>query len=348
MAPGLLTIRTMGRRRARRESPAGIEGSLCYLPARKLLDICRRQRLTGTLRITSWDRSGHVLVRAGQIAEATYGALQGGQALAEMQALRDGSFELRQHLPALASGQRRGDRVALSALVSECRERALSCRITARSHGRQAVLTFRAGALEELRIDSERAALEPAAVDQALAPFERGQVRVEALPVSLHEPAIVRSGEISPASRPAPRAPQHRPALRAPQHQATPAAPRPPHAQRGARPGAGRATPPTMTPGARPPMARPAPGAMHRAASTPARPGGTRQPVPGAAHEPVAAGQGPGPGRVQPWIDRPGLSGATASLRGTMSGRRELAVIALLALFVLSLAVVIGFVAFRM
>lgn len=341
MAPSLLTIRSMGRRRARREPPTGIEGSLCYLPARRLVDICRRQRLTGTLRVTSWDRRGRVLVRAGEIVEASYGALRGPQALAEMQALRDGTFELRQALPGLASAPQRAGQVALPAVMAECRERALGCRIAVSAHGRQAALTYRAGALEELRVDGAAAALDHRAAEQALAPFAHGLVRVEALPVVLHEPAVVRSGEISPAARPGPR-----PVPRALSRRAAPAASR----SRGAH------APGSVRPTALPPAAGwAADRGVHRAAPAPGRPGATPPPVPGAAHRPAAPGAaGPSPARpaaagdMQPWLDSSALSGATASLRGPMSGRRELAVVAVLALFVVSLALVVGFVAFRM
>lgn len=83
----------------------------------------------------------------------------------------------------------------------------------------------------------------------------------------------------------------------------------------------------------------------------------TLQPVPLQPHSaatsiPVALGhpQTDGSGAVsgvQPWFDEPGPSGAIPSVRNALASRRELAVPALVTLVLVSLLLIIGFVALQ-
>ncbi|WP_428262613.1 hypothetical protein [Haliangium sp.] len=303
----------MGRRRAYRDSLTGLEGSLYDLALGKLLDICRYQRLTGTVRLLSWGRRGHVRVRAGVVEEAAFGGLEGERAVAEMGTLRDGTFELEQELPELVRSPRcdgsTGRRLSLREVMEQCQAGSLSCRLRAQHGRQQASLRYRAGKLEQVEIDG--VAHDPAAASM-LAHFGNSPVRVEPLSFSIRTPVTVRSGELTE------RVPS-------PTRRST-----------------GRPATPPPRPRVQPPMV---PAAARRPRLPPRR-------VPGMAHPESPALEGervPSSEQLQPWMGRPGTSGSSAFPRGMLSSRpRDLAVFGLLALFIVSLVLVIGFVAFRL
>jgi hypothetical protein len=178
-----------------------MDGSLCDHPVRKLLELCERHRLTGVLEITSWGRSGRVELRAGQVTAATFGALQGQAATAELTGLRDGLFALHQALPHVSAGGQRGEPLPLSAVIEQCRARALSCHVEVVSRKQRAVITYRAGELEHLELDGGPLPDGLSAAD-VLAPFENGQVKAEALPLLLQEPASAEAGAVQAAPAP--------------------------------------------------------------------------------------------------------------------------------------------------
>jgi Domain of unknown function (DUF4388) len=310
---------------------ANIEGSLCDHPVRKLFDLCQRQRVTGALQLVSWGRTGRVELRAGRITAAAYGTLEGTGAVSELLTLRDGMFELRQELPSLPAGRDAGP-VGLSAIAEQCRQRTLSCRIQALSRGQRAVVTYRAGELERVEIDGAAPAVGDIANTAALAPFERGQIQIEALPISLHERAVTAPAPIvtprpepPPVSRPVPAVPARR-------------AVAPP-----ARPSAadGLAARSSVASGEIAARSSVASGEIT------ARPAVRREPPPlprvPSHPRPKAALAG----GLQPWLPDPSTSGAAASWREAPPGRRDLALPAILAVLALSLLLIIGFVALQ-
>jgi hypothetical protein len=291
-----------------------IDGSLCDHPPRKLFDICQRQRVTGALHIASWGRSGRIELRAGHITAVAFGLVVGDGAVSEILALRDGTFELRQELPRLPAGPD-AHRIGLSAVREQCRERALSCRIRASSRGQRAVVTYRAGALEQVALDG--AALDTSGggdtADTALAPFEHGQMQVEPLLTSLRD-LVVPAAAAAPAARP---------------DTSTVTRPAPP-----ARPSAGRPAPPARALPARAPGTA---GDARPRAAPPPLPRLPGYPQPDAA---LATG-------LRPWLPGPGISGAAASWRDAPASRRELTLPAILAVLALMLVLIIGFLALQ-
>jgi hypothetical protein len=330
----------MSRRRARGESHGAIEGSLCDHPARKLLDLCQRHQLTGVLQIMSWGRSGRIRMRGGTIAAAAYGALDGDAAVAELLSLRDGLFELRQDLPSLPAAGRGAERASVSALMEQCRERACSCRIEVLSRGQRAVLVYRAGALERAEIDG-KPLVDTTYAAAALEPFEHGQVQIQALPFSLHEHAAAPQSAMSAAdSRPVLASPARPTPARPPRP--TPASPAQTLPARPPRPTPAAPARPVVRPEGYPPLQRmPGPG------PGPVPP---RQPVATPPPLPVVAGpraHGATAGELRPWPGNPGISDTAADTRYALVSRRGLAVPALLAVFVLSLVLIISFVALQ-
>jgi hypothetical protein len=376
-----------------------MDGSLCDHPVRKLLELCERHRLTGTLDVTSWGRSGRVEMRAGQVTAVAFGTLQGHAAMAELHALRDGLFELHPALPRVDAGQR-GERLPLSAVIEQCRTRALSCRVEVVSRKRRAVITYRAGELEDLEVDGGPLP-EGLQAAEVLAPFEQGQVRVEVLPLSLHEPAVVEAAAVqathAPGAAGAPGSGAHqvsrpagredsRPARVAPAardasgpnrvHAARDASGpnRVPPAREGSRPNRVHAAPPPLPPArregsgpnrvhaaregsgpnrapggvvARPkPRHKSAPVANPTLRPMPLDPSSNTAPIPVALGRAQADGPGPASG-VGPWFDNANPSGTIASPRNALASRRDLAVPAILTVIVLSLLLIIGFVALQ-
>jgi hypothetical protein len=230
------------RAQPRAQPRAQIEGSLCDHPIRKLFDLCQRQRVTGVLQLVSWGRTGRIELRAGRVTAAAYGTIEGNGAVSELMTLRDGMFELRQELPSVPSGRDAGP-AALWAVAEQCRERALSCRIHALSRGRRAVVAYRAGELEYVEIDGAAANLADSAnLASALAPFEHGEIQIDALPIALHERVTASIAAPRPDSQPAhhqaPAAPARPPAAPSASPARRPAPARPPatpaHARRAA------------------------------------------------------------------------------------------------------------------
>lgn len=302
-----------------------IDGSLCDHPARTLFDLCQHQRVTGVLQIVSWGRTGRIELRAGRITAAAYGHIEGNGAVSELLSLRDGMFELRHELPSLPAGRDAGS-VGLSAIAEQCHERALSCRIHVLSRGQRAVVTYRAGALEGVEIDGVAPGSGGREAASALAPFENGQIEIEALLISLQDRAVP-----APAPAPAPRPD-------------TPPVPRPAPAadsQRMARPPAR----PSAATGEI--TARSSLGASVVAGEIPARPPVRPRPPPPprmpARPKPEAAVAG----GLRPWLPDPSTSGAAASWRAAPPSRRELTLPAVLAVLALSLLLIIGFVALQ-
>lgn len=84
----------MARKHMHRGDSRKLEGNLCDLCVHRLLEICRHQRITGQLRITSWGHSASVQFEHGQVEAVRFRALVGDRAMSELLALRDGSFEL--------------------------------------------------------------------------------------------------------------------------------------------------------------------------------------------------------------------------------------------------------------
>jgi hypothetical protein len=310
-----------------------IDGSLCDHPPRKLFDLCQRQRVTGTLQILSWGRKGRIELRAGQIMTAAYGPIEGSGAVPELLALRDGTFELRQELPRLPVGNGAA-RVGLAAVMQQCRERALSCRIQASTRGQRATVIYRAGELERAELDG--VALDATSSTTALAPFEHAQLQIDPLPISLDTaPSPGPAARANTAAQRLASAADSRPTTAPPTRALS--APGVVSGEIVARP----APPPRPMPPPRP--ARPPRPAPPVRPAPPARPAPPPMPLaPGRVQPDVAVATG-----LRPWLPAPGVSGATASWRDAPPGRRELALPAILAVLALGLVLIIGIMALQ-
>jgi hypothetical protein len=345
--------RATSRPSARAQPRANIDGSLCDHPVRKLFDVCQRQRVTGVLQLVSWGRRGRVELRAGRIMTAAYGTVEGNGAVSELLTLRDGMFELRQELPSLPAGRDAGP-VGFSAIAEQCRERALSCRIHALSLGQRAAVTYRGGELERAEIDGATVNIADSAnVASALAPFEQGELQIEALPILLHEravtaPTAVAKPDPQPARRPSPAAP------------AAPVRPAPvAHAQRQAAPAE---RPPTAA-GEIAARADAAGESRGRASTSSgevvagsvavgeivARPSVRPRPPPPPPRlaRPAQLDGVPAGGGMRPWLPDPSTSGAAANWQDPPSIRREVNLPAILAVLAVSLLLILGFVALQ-
>lgn len=89
----------MARRHLRHSAARKQDGYLCDVSIERLLDSCRVQRVSGTLRIESWGISACIQWAQGEVRDAAMGALRGDAALREIGQLRDGSFALRSEQP---------------------------------------------------------------------------------------------------------------------------------------------------------------------------------------------------------------------------------------------------------
>lgn len=125
----------MARRHRHQSSLRRIDGSLCDIPVSRLLTAARAQRITGSLHLCSWGRIGHIELRGGEVVEAVLGTLTSEQAMAEIVTLRDGSFQLSQHLPSIGTPASTGEitghlhEISLAALLGRCRSEAITCAI---------------------------------------------------------------------------------------------------------------------------------------------------------------------------------------------------------------------------
>lgn len=187
----------------------GIDGSLSDVSVCKLLDTCREHRITGALRIMSWGRPGVIQMRAGRVEQAFFGTLHGDEAVNELMSLRDGLFDVLQELPDLSKAPSPSPgRTLLSALLQQCRQRALTCDIVLIRDRERAELCCRGGAIVHTWINGVRHAGEP----RELRRFEHACARVDPVPLSLHgnadtDRASTEPGSARPSRRPSRRKP---------------------------------------------------------------------------------------------------------------------------------------------
>lgn len=178
----------MARKKSSHVSPNRLSGSLCDESLGELLESCKRNLITGTIRIEHGQMSGCVELRAGCIDEARYGALTGDNAVVAMRSLRDGMYELGQRLPRLTgalgdSAHCEGDlsEIKLVELMRHCEDQALSCTITIVSDFERAEIVYKCGDIERViynGVDNDDAIVE-------IVRFERGRFRVAAPPLAL-------------------------------------------------------------------------------------------------------------------------------------------------------------------
>ena len=169
-------------------SPNRLGGSLCDESLGELLDSCKRNLITGTIRIEHDQLEGHVELRAGCIDEAVYGSLSGDNAIVAMRSLRDGMYELSQRLPRLtgALGEAahcEGDLadVKLVELMRHCEAQALSCTVTVVSEFERGEIVYKCGDI--VRVVLNGIDDEDGIVD--IVGFSSGRFRVAAPPLSL-------------------------------------------------------------------------------------------------------------------------------------------------------------------
>jgi hypothetical protein len=178
----------MARKKSSHVSSNRLSGSLCDEPLGELLESCKRNLITGTIRIEHGPMSGAVELRAGCIDDATYGALTGDNAIVAMRSLRDGMYELGQRLPRLTGALgdsancegELGD-VKLVELMRHCEDQALSCTITIISDFERGEIVYKCGDIERVvynGVDNDDAIVD-------IVRFERGRFRVAAPPLAL-------------------------------------------------------------------------------------------------------------------------------------------------------------------
>jgi hypothetical protein len=141
-----------------------LEGSLADVPLPRLLDACLRHLVTGAIKVTAPDgRRGVLVLRAGAVDEARFGETAGDKAVAELERLRDGTYELAQRLPDL-SGHLGGaaalegstTEVALIPIMRHCEQNALSCTIVVIGGFDRGEIVYRAGELTEVTLNGRR------------------------------------------------------------------------------------------------------------------------------------------------------------------------------------------------
>jgi hypothetical protein len=165
-----------------------LEGSLADTSLDRILHACHQHLLTATLRVRAFGGEGRIELRAGAVDQAVYGDVRGDDAIAQMRRLGDGIYELTQQLPDLsgelgAAAQFEGDisEVTLVSLMRHCEDNALTCKITLINDFDRGEITYRAGEIQEVRLNGE--------IDDDnildLVRFEHAKFRVSALPLDL-------------------------------------------------------------------------------------------------------------------------------------------------------------------
>src|SRR5688572_17269055 len=137
-----------------------LEGFLADANLDRILASCRRQLVTGIIRITAGPKVGTIELRAGGVDRSSYGGLEGRAALAEMQKLSDGEYEIEQQLPDLTGGlggsaTAEGDvgGVPLIAIMRYCEDNALTCTIAVTSGDDRGQIDYRAGEIKRVEMN---------------------------------------------------------------------------------------------------------------------------------------------------------------------------------------------------
>ncbi len=165
-----------------------LEGSLADTPLRDLLASCHKHLVTGAIKV--FDDHGHrqgvLVLSAGAVDQVRFGDAVGDTALAEMDALTDGSYELAQQLPDLSGELGRAaalegavEQVSIVQMMRHCERNALSAVITIVNEFDRGEIHYRAGELEKVTLNGD--ANEDAIV--AMLGWPKARYRVSAPPL---------------------------------------------------------------------------------------------------------------------------------------------------------------------
>lgn len=170
-------------------SPNHLEGSLCDVPLGQILAACRRDLVTGTIKVRFSGMQGLLELRAGVVDWAVFADAIGDDAVVRMSKLRDGHYELTQRLPNLNgmldhAAQCRGtlEDTPLVAVMRHCEQEALSVTVTIIHDFERGEIDYRAGEIIDVRLNGRS---NPDAIVR-MCKWERGRFRIAAPPLSLN------------------------------------------------------------------------------------------------------------------------------------------------------------------
>jgi hypothetical protein len=137
-------------------------GQLGTTSAAEVLDGCRKRRVTGEVIFHAGDRTGTVELRAGSVERASLGGVTGDAALAALEALADGTFEVVQRLPDLqgalgTAAEFQGELadVPLIQVMRHIEAHALSVTVTVISGWDRGVISYRDGDIAAVEVNGE-------------------------------------------------------------------------------------------------------------------------------------------------------------------------------------------------
>ena len=166
-----------------------LEGSLGDTPLQRLLDECLEHLVTGTIWVRPPGKLGCIELRAGGVDTVEFEDKRGDEALAAIEKLTDGEYELVQRLPNIGGGLGRAARaegnladVNLVRLMNLCEENALSCSIIVINDFDRGEVVYRAGELTEVTFNGHP---NDDAIVQLVA-LTDARFRVEAPPLNLN------------------------------------------------------------------------------------------------------------------------------------------------------------------
>lgn len=166
-----------------------LEGNLGDTPLQRLLDECRKHLVTGTIWVRPPGKLGCIELRAGGVEKVEFEDKRDDEAIAAIEQLTDGEYELVQRLPEISGGLGRAARaegnvsdVNVVKLMNLCETNALSCSIIVINDFDRGELVYRAGELAEVTFNGHPN-------DDAIVELVRltdARFRVEAPPLDLN------------------------------------------------------------------------------------------------------------------------------------------------------------------
>jgi len=139
-----------------------VAGCLSDVGLDRLLAECQRQQVTGTIDVAGGGRGGSIELRLGVVESVAFDRRSGDDALAAIERLIDGTYELVQRLPDVdgslgtAAELRADGSVTLIDLMRHCEQHALSCTITALADFDLGTVVYRAGEIVEVTLNGRR------------------------------------------------------------------------------------------------------------------------------------------------------------------------------------------------
>jgi hypothetical protein len=165
-----------------------LEGALGEVSLHRLLEACRQQHITGTIRIVAGGGEGSLELRAGVVDDARFGDLNGAEAVRQLHELADARYEITQKLPDIkgelvdsATAWGELGETDVVAVMRHCEAHALTCTITVVSEFDRGVITYRTGEIVDVELNGEH---DDDRIGDILS-FASGRFRLMALPLQL-------------------------------------------------------------------------------------------------------------------------------------------------------------------